>query len=143
MVPINYLAVLVCAVVSMVIGFLWFGPLFGKKWMTLSGMNPDMMKNPTPEMKRNMYRGYAIQFVLALVMAFGLAHTLVFASSYLHMSGISAGLQGGFWSWLSFVVPTTIGMVLWEGKPWKLWIIIVSAWLVTLLVMGSILAVWM
>ena len=27
---INYLAVLACAIVAMPVGFLWFGPLFGK-----------------------------------------------------------------------------------------------------------------
>jgi hypothetical protein len=29
---INYLAVLACAIVAMPVGFLWFGPLFGKPW---------------------------------------------------------------------------------------------------------------
>ena len=29
---INYLAVLACAIVAMPVGFLWFGPLFGKAW---------------------------------------------------------------------------------------------------------------
>ena len=29
---INYLAVLACAIVAMPVGFLWFGPLFGKTW---------------------------------------------------------------------------------------------------------------
>ena len=30
-ISINYLAVLVCAIVAMPVGFLWFGPLFGKR----------------------------------------------------------------------------------------------------------------
>jgi hypothetical protein len=34
---INYWAVLVCGVLSMVIGFVWYGPLFGKKWMEIVG----------------------------------------------------------------------------------------------------------
>ena len=29
---INYLAVLVCAIIAMPAGFLWFGALFGKPW---------------------------------------------------------------------------------------------------------------
>lgn len=32
---INYLAVLIAAVASMIIGFLGYGPLFGKAWMRL------------------------------------------------------------------------------------------------------------
>ena len=36
---VNYLAVLVAAIVSMVIGGLWYSPLlFGNVWMKLSGI---------------------------------------------------------------------------------------------------------
>ena len=34
-VAVNYLAVLAAAIASMVIGFLWYGPLFGKQYMAL------------------------------------------------------------------------------------------------------------
>ena len=36
---LNYVAVLVCAVVSMVVGAVWYGPLFGKQWMEVIGIN--------------------------------------------------------------------------------------------------------
>ena len=75
-------------------------------------------------------------------MAFVLSHALVFASTYLNTSGISAGLQTGFWNWLGFVVPVTVGSVLWDGKPWKLWFINAGYYLVMLLIMGVILALW-
>jgi hypothetical protein len=140
-VPINYLAVLACGVVAIIIGFVWYGPLFGKAWIRLAGM--DKM---TPEQmaagKKKMPMMAAIQFVGALIIAGVLAHALVFASTYMHVSGISAGLQVGFWNWLGFVAPVTVGMVLWEGKPWKYWMITAGNWLVTLLVMGIILALW-
>ena len=31
-ITVNYIAVLVCAIAAMPVGFLWFGPLFGKTW---------------------------------------------------------------------------------------------------------------
>ncbi|MBI3341870.1 DUF1761 domain-containing protein, partial [Candidatus Curtissbacteria bacterium] len=34
---INYMAVVAAAVVNMVLGFLWYGPLFGKPWMKMMG----------------------------------------------------------------------------------------------------------
>ena len=34
---VNWLAIIIAAVANMVIGFLWYGPVFGKSWMTLSG----------------------------------------------------------------------------------------------------------
>ena len=45
-IPINYLAVLAAAVSNMVLGFLWYGPLFGKTWSKLMGwgeMTPEKM----------------------------------------------------------------------------------------------------
>lgn len=40
-VSINYLAVVVAAVVSMGLGAFWYSPLgFGKMWMNLSGITP-------------------------------------------------------------------------------------------------------
>ena len=138
-VPINYIAILLAAVVTMVIGFLWYGPLFGKPWSKLMGwgeMAPEKMK----EMQKKAMPGYAVQFVGALVMAFVLGHALIFSSTYLNMSGVSAGLMAGFWNWLGFVVPVTAGAVFWEGKSWRLWLINVGFYLVNLLAMGVILA---
>ncbi|RJQ33979.1 DUF1761 domain-containing protein [Candidatus Parcubacteria bacterium] len=145
MVPINYVAVLVAAVAAMVLGYVWYGPLFGKQWMAFMGMTPETMEKMKndPAGKNKMYFGYGAQFVGALVMAYVLAHSLVFASAYMNVSGAIGGLQAGFWSWLGFVAPTTMGMVLWEGKPWTLWMIVAGYWLVNLLLMGVIMGAWM
>ncbi|OGG50557.1 hypothetical protein A2763_04305 [Candidatus Kaiserbacteria bacterium RIFCSPHIGHO2_01_FULL_54_36] len=141
MVPVNYLAVLACAIASMAIGFLWYGPLFGKTWSTLMGWG-EMTPEKMAELQKKARPAYAVSFVGALAMAFVLSHSLVFASTYLNTSGISAGLQTGFWTWLGFVAPVTIGSVLWDGKPWKLWFINAGYYLALLLVMGVILALW-
>lgn len=143
-VPINYLAVLVCGVVSMVLGFLWYGPLFGKQWMKFNGISTADAERfrADPSSKRMMNTNYAVQIVGSLVMAYVLAHSLVFASTYLQISGLNAGLQAGFWSWLGFVAPVTLGSVLWDRKPLMLWVINSSYVLVQLLLMGVILALW-
>jgi hypothetical protein len=137
-VPINFLAVLVCAIASMALGFLWYGPLFGKHWMEWSGKT----KKDMEAAKSGMIKSYVIMFIGSLVMAFVLAHALVFASTYLKMSGIEAGLMAGFWNWLGFVAPVTIGMVLWDGKPWKLWILTNGFQLIQLMIFGVILSLW-
>ncbi len=36
---INYLAVLVAVVLQFVLGFLWYGPLFGEPWMEMVGLD--------------------------------------------------------------------------------------------------------
>lgn len=138
-VPINYMAVLAATLLSMVIGSLWFGALFGKQWMKMMGMKQSDMKGMG---QGDMAKLYGIQFVGSLLMSFVLAHALVFASAYLHESGLSAGLQTGFWNWLGFIAPITVGSVLWEGKSWKLWLFNNAYYLITLCAMGVLLALW-
>ncbi len=143
MVPINYLAVLVSAVAAMGIGFLWYGKLFSKQWQELMGWTPERMAQMQAEGgKKNMNVQYGIQAVGALLMAFVLAHSIIFAGAYLNAAGVSAGLMGAIWSWLGFVAPVTVGIVLWDGKPWKLWFINAGYYLVVLLAMGVILGWW-
>ena len=142
MVPINYLAVLVCAVAAMVLGFIWYGKLFAKPWTELMGWTPEKMAAMNASGQKNMTMQYALQAIGALLMAYVLAHALIFASAYLNVSGVAAGLQAGFWNWLGFVAPVTLGSVLWDGKPWKLWFINAGYYLVVLLGMGVILALW-
>lgn len=139
MVDVNYLAILACAVSAMIWGSLWYGPLFGKPWMKMMGLDINKIKRMS---SAEMGKLYGLQFVGSLFMAFVLSHDLVFAQSYLGSDGISAGLQTGFWNWLGFVAPVTLGSVLWEGKPWKLWLINNGNYLLTLLTMGVILALW-
>jgi hypothetical protein len=142
MVPINLLAVVVSAVVVFALGWLWYSVLFGKPWMAMMGITPERMAQMGREGKNKMMMGYGIQFVGALIMAFVLAHAVLFANTYLQMSGAVAGGFVGLMNWIGFVAPTTVGMVLWEGKPWKLWMIVSGYWLVSLIIMGIILSLW-
>src|ERR1700752_1507680 len=112
MVPINYLAVLVASIVGMVLGGLWYGPIFGKQWVALMGWTPEHIEAAKA---KGMGKSYAIMFVGSLLMAWILAHAIIFASTYLMFYGSLAGAVIGFLNWLGFVAPVTIGMVLWEG----------------------------
>ncbi len=132
---INYVAVIVAAIVSMGIGFLWYGPLFGKAWIKLSGMS---MKDMEKKKKKGMTKTYVIAFIGTLVMAYVLAHFV----DYVGATTLSAGAELGSWLWIGFFAPTLLGIVLWEGKSWKLYLLNVGHYLVTLVVMGAILAVW-
>ncbi len=138
-VPINYLAVFGGALIAMVVGSVWYGPLFGKPWMKEMGMEKPKM---TESMKKEMMKSYSLMFVGSLIMSYVLAHSIVFAATYFKMEGVAAGLMSGLWSWLGFVAPVTLGSVLWERKSWNLWLLNNGYYLVTLLLMGVLLAVW-
>jgi hypothetical protein len=136
-VPINYLAVLVAALVPMMIGFAWYSPaLFAKKWMALLGKTEEEIKKSGPG------KAYALSFLTALVMAYVLDHSVIFAGAYLHMSGFPAGMMAGFWSWLGFVVTTNAGSVLFEFRRAGLYWINMGYYFVCLLIMGGILGAW-
>ncbi len=139
-VPVNYIAVVVAAIISMVIGSVWYGPLFGSMWMKETGMKkPGKM---TPAIKKMMMRSYSLMFAGSLVMSFVLSHALIFAATYMNETGVNAGVMTGFWNWLGFVAPVTLGSVLWEGKSWKMWCINNGYYVITLMAMGVLLAVW-
>lgn len=134
-IAINYLAVLAATVVNMVLGFLWYGPLFGKPWMREMGFTEEHMKEAQA---KGMGTTYAIMAVGALVTNYVLAHFVVL----LGVMDISMALQLAFWTWLGFYATTMLGQVLWESKSWTLYAINVAYYLVALGIAASILAMW-
>lgn len=135
-VEINYLAVVVSAVVAMGLGAWWYSPAgFGKLWMQLSGMSDAQLEAAK---QKGMAKMYAAAFAGTLITAYVLAHFV----DYTQATTIALGIQTGFWSWLGFVATVTLGSVLWENKPLKLYALNNAYQLISLMVMGAMLAVW-
>ena len=133
---INYLAVLAAAIVSMIVGGLWYSPLlFGKAWMKL--MNLDEKKLEEAK-KKGMTKSYVIAFIGSLVTAYVLAHFVDYAGAVDYVGA----LQLSFWIWLGFFAAAMLSSILWEGKPVKLYLINIFHYLVSLCVMSLILALW-
>ena len=133
---INYWAVLVAAIVSMVIGSIWYGPLFGKEFMAAMGMN-DWSPERQAQEKKNMVRSYIGQFIGSLVMFFVLAWYIV---TSVH-TGVYGGVANAFGLWLGFVVPLALSNALWGGKMTLFWLNI-GGMLITLLAAGAIIGGW-
>jgi len=133
MIEVNYLAVFFAAVTAFFIGFLWYGPVFGKYWMKLMGMTPESMKSMSMTPAKAMTFGFIGMLLFAYVLA-------QFAFLYGAIGvGFSGALQLAFWIWLGFYVPTTAGAWLWEGKSFKLFLFNAVYYLVTLIVTASLL----
>ena len=139
---VNYSAVLVAAIAAFVIGGLWYGPVFGKQWMALMGMTKERME---ADKSKGVAKSYILMFVGSVVMAFVLSLVVMAMTPYLAVAGTlgaAAGAKIGLWVWLGFVAPVTMGSVLWEMRPWKLWFLNTGYYAVTLAVMGAIIAAW-
>jgi hypothetical protein len=129
---INWLAVLVCGIASLVVGFIWYSkPVFLKPWLKGIGKTEEFTKNPKPLNFVYLFIGSFIEaFFLALLIAVMGSMTLV------------SGLQAGFLVWLGFVATTSFADNLMSGGSFSLFSIQAGFHLVVLLVMGMILAVW-
>lgn len=136
-VPINWVAVIVAIIASQVIGFAWYSEaLFGKPWRKFSGISNNKPSN------EQMMKMTGLGILTAFFMAFVLSYAVVFAGSYLGERGFTLGLMTGFWNWLGFMFPILLGAYVYEKKPMKLVWINGGYWLLTVLVMGVIIAVW-
>ena len=132
-ISINYLAVLVAAVVAFVLGAIWNGPLFGKAAAAARGAAAgEGSAMPSPGTM-------AIIFVALLLAAFGLAAI----ASYVHLFNWTHGLKLGALAGICFMLPAVlIDHQMSRGtKTAALWIG-AGSWLVSCIVMGVIVTVW-
>lgn len=133
-VVMNYWAVLWCGVVSMILGSIWYGPLFGKSWARMSGFSMADMKKAKAKGASGMWKSYLFMFIASLVMAY----VMQFFMAILGFTSVPDGIQFSFWVWLGFIAVSQIGMVLWEGKPFRLYLIISGYYLLQMIVFSLI-----
>jgi hypothetical protein len=131
-VHVNFLAVAAAAVACYIIAAIWYGAIFSKVWVRLTGIT-DMKPAPL---------NIVLVLIGSFVMAYVLDHSLVFGNAYLKTSGIQGGLMGAFFLWLGFVATVTLCTKLYEKKPWGLWLLDNAFWLIAMMVMSVILSVW-
>lgn len=121
-------------VLSVVIGFVWYGPLFGKPWMKLSGL-------AMPETKPSfgmMIKPLALSLVGSFMMSYVLSCSIAFHDAYYNVSGYVPGLSIAFLMWLGFIVPVYLSFSGWEGKPWKLFWIHAGYWFVFIMITATL-----
>ena len=134
-VHINYLAVVVAAVVAFVLGGLWYSPiLFAKPWVKAHGYTEERVK----EMQASAPKAYAVSFFCQLLIALALAVLI----GYLHMERCVQGLKLAGLVWAGFAFPLGLMANMFSDKKITVFYIDTGYQLVYLLVMGSILTVW-
>ena len=110
------MAVVASAIAAMVIGSIWYGPLFGKTFQKEMGMDTWSPERQAEE-KKKMGKLYFMQLVASLVMFYVLA---LFIGKEGGMS-IGSGVSVALWVWIGFVVPTQLGNAIWGGKMSLFW----------------------
>jgi hypothetical protein len=129
---VNWFAVAASAVANMVVGALWYGPLLGRPWMDELGFTMEDVEGS------EMGQAYLIAAVNSVLMAFVMANVVAWAGA----TGVGGGLLVGLMMWLGFTGFTFAANHAFEGRSLRLWAINALVYLVGLLIMGVILAVW-
>src|SRR5689334_18275506 len=102
---VSLVATLAAAVAGMMLGALWYGPLFGKAWISALGVGED-------ELKRRVNPGvaYGLTFVLSLVAAF------VFGMFLGPHPSLALGLGAGASAGICWVAASLATNYLFEGR---------------------------
>ncbi len=130
-VDVNILAVIVAAIINMIIGMIWYSPfIFGKKWMKASGKKMKDMKGAG--------KAHVIMFIASIVAAYVLAYVVKYAGSTTIIDGALTGLI----VWIGFIATSTAAIYLFEGRPKALYFMYNGYQLISFIVMGALLAVW-
>lgn len=157
---INFMAILVAALSSFVVGFIWYNPkVFGTIWMKEIGMTDEKAK------QGNMLKIFGFTFIFALLFAFMMQMLTIHQYGALGMVGGDAtqampsfeafmadygdafrtykhGALHGFIGGLFLALPIVATNALFEQKSWKYVFVTAGYWIIVMTVMGAIICGW-
>lgn len=141
---VNWLAVLVAGIVPMIVGFLWYGPLFSKRWLAL-------METTEEEIRKNFdpLKTHGASFVLALVTAYILAQLFAGMGGPEGVSSMTGsagnalvGVHLALMAVIAFVLPVSYQSWAYEGRKAGLFWLNLGYNGVALLGQAVVIAVW-
>lgn len=137
-VEVNYLAVLLAGLSSMVVGSIWYARnVFGDTWSRLAKV--DMSKQPS---SKELTTLMGLTFIASLVTAYVLAHVAYLSNSFFRNSFLQDALSTAFWVWLGFTGLRLLTHDLFEGRRKKLTLLNISNEFITFLVMGLVIGLF-
>ncbi|AWI24596.1 DUF1761 domain-containing protein [Flavobacterium pallidum] len=159
---INFTAIFVAALSSLLVGFIWYSPkVFGNIWMRETGVNMEDGKKP------NMAMIFTLVYIYSVFIAFILTALTIHQSGALGMIGGPAfidkalpsyaafmadyggtfrsfqhGALHGFMTGLLLIMPVVAINSLFEKRSWKYILVTGFYWVVTCTIMGGIVCGW-
>lgn len=153
---INFLALLLASLSTLVVGFIWYNPnVFGNVWMKESGMTEEKMKGS------NMILIFVLSIVYAFLISFVLQFLVIHQTGAMGMIGgnpskalpsyqafmtdygtafrtFKHGALHGFMTGLFMILPVTGVNALYERRSFKYVLISGGYWAVSFMIMGGI-----
>jgi hypothetical protein len=155
---INFLAILVAAIVPMIVGFVYYHKnVVGTAWMSVTGMTEDKAR------EGNMAVIFIVSYILSIMLAFALNSMVIHQNGLLSVFGGDAsnelykqafeatkdsfrtfkhGALHGFIAAVFIGLPILGTNALFEQKGWKYIWINAGYWAITITIMGGIICAW-
>ena len=158
--PFNPIAILVAALATMLVGFVWYNPkVFGTIWMRESGITEEDAK------KGNMVKIFGFTILFSLMLSFIMPALVIHQMGALGMIGgdptkalpsynaflddygnvfrtYKHGALHGFMSGLFIAFPIIGVNGMFNQNSWKLIFVTAGYWVVTMTIMGAIICGW-
>ncbi len=130
---LNWIAIILAAMSTMVVGSLWYGPLFGKLWTRLANVKTD------PDFKGAKV---ALTYIKAFLSSLLTAVVLAYVSSVMHSGSADTYLIDtvfvGLALWGGFTASRIFLHDMFEGRPTQLTALTIAHELVTIVIMSLI-----
>jgi len=134
---VNYISILVAAVISFFIGALWYSPLlFARQWVKATGKTKEEIA------KGSSTFAYVLTFIAWLIAIYVLAVVIDYSVGLDSSPQFLYGILAAFLCWFGFVAAISLIHHLFAQRSIILWFIDSGYVLVSLLVSGAILAEW-
>jgi len=127
---VNWAAVIVAGVFNMVVGSLWYGPLFGKIWLRVIGKTRDEIQ------------GSGTMYILPLLAGLVAAYVLAAVIGGLGLSGWWHGVLAGMVLYLGIGGAATLTVGTFEDYPKGAWLIYTAYQLLVFGAQGLMFVLW-
>jgi uncharacterized protein DUF1761 len=129
---INWLAVLVATVANGVLGFLWYGPIFGRIWVRAVGRSQEEMAQAGPSIALSIFSGLIAAFALALILTVPPAADV----------NVGEGIRFGAIAGIGFAVTSKVTSSAFEGTNSTVTLLFAFYQIVGYIIVGAILGAW-
>lgn len=116
-------------IANVIIGSLWFGPVFGDRWMELVGIS-----------KEEIGKSWILPMIFSVIGAVFTAMIFGILTAKMGVDSMRGYVESAFWLWLGFTAITSFTNASYAGRSKALWALETFYWLLAFVVMACIYA---
>lgn len=141
----NWMAIIVAGLIPMIVGAIYYGPLFGNLWRDALGKSEDELKPSNPAL------AYGGSVILAMLLSVSLNFIIQLVHKDVNEAGelfvnthstIGHGAFHGFFLGLTFFMPIIVSLGIFHKLGWKTNLLNSTFWIICVTIMCAILDVW-